>query len=87
MKGNNDDVQMFNHKVFVADSENLWCQKFCIVFNDRIRGIEMYEVEEMKLYDILPFHYFAGLYFKWNQQQSSFIAYDKSGQYCIFEQI
>ena len=48
----------------------------------------MYEIATMKLYRILPFHYFDIWRFKWNQDQSSFIAFnDYDGQYCVFKRV
>ena len=64
--------------------------KFCNAFNKQTKNIEMYEVETIKLYQILPFHYFDIDCFQWNQNQSSFIAFDnvyKTGNYCVFEQV
>ena len=84
-KGNNDKFQIFKNAD--AISENLWGQQFWMVFNKQNKNIEMYEVEKMKLYQNLPFHYFDIKYLKWNQEQSSFIAFDRSGHYCVFEQV
>ena len=84
-KGNNDELQIF--KNVDAISENLWCHTFLIVFNKQTQNIEIYQVDKMKLYQILPFHYFDVEYLKWDQEQSSFIAFDDYGSYCVFERV
>ena len=84
-KGNNSEFQIFGFRHYV--SKDLRYYKYLMAFNEQTRNIEIYEVEKMKLYQILLFHYFDIKYFKWNQEQSSFIAVGYSSQYCVFERI
>ena len=84
--GNDDESHIFKDCVIL--SENLWCHKFWMVFNKQTKNIEMYEVKTMKLYHILPFGYFEVTNIKWNQEQSSFIAYSRyDGRYCVFKRV
>lgn len=83
LKGSNDDLQIFKNSVTVF--ENLWCHKFWIVF--KAKNIEMYEAATMKLYRIVPFHYFRAIGIKSSRDKSSFIAFSKDGQYCIFKRV
>ena len=86
LKGNEDKFKLISYTA--ALSTNWWCHKFCNAFNWQTKNIEIYEVETMKLYQILPFHYFKIHYFQWNQKQSSFIAFDPyDGHYCVFERV
>lgn len=87
MKGCNRETRFFKDE-FLVDKRNFWSHKFWIVFNEKVKNIEMYEAATMKIRHILPFHYFDVWGFKWNQEQSSFIAYHKHGrQYCFIERI
>ena len=86
LKGNEDRFKLF--KNIAAMSTNLWSHKFWNAINVMTKNIEIYEVETMKLYQILPFHYFKIHYFQWNQKQSSFIAFNHyNGHYCVFERV
>ena len=85
-KGNEDNIKLFKNTT--ALSKNLRCHKFWNAFNMQTKNIEMYEVETMKLNQILPFHYFDIHHLKWNQKQSSFIAFNPDdGRYCVFERV
>ena len=83
--GCKDKFQIFKNADAV--SENWWGYKFWILFNGKAKNIEIYEVEKMQLLPILPFEYFDIKYFKWNQQQSSFIAFDEYGHYCVIKRV
>ena len=84
-KGNNGEFQIFGHEHNV--SKDLWHYKYLMVFNEKTRNIEIYEVEKMKLHQILPFRYFDITHLKWNQELSSFIAVGHFSQYCVLERI
>ena len=86
-KGNNHKFKVFNSQIWVVSWNNCWDHKFWIEFNSQTDNIQMYEVATMKLYRILPFHYFYVSEFKWNKDQSSFIAFGRDGQYCVFKRV
>ena len=87
LKGNEDNFKVFE-KTKVLYKKTLWCHNFYNIFDNQTKNIEMYEVETMKLYQILPFHYFDIHHFHWNQKQSSFIAFELyDGYYCVFERV
>ena len=70
LKGKDGNIKIFNPIVTVGGSNNLGNSKFWIVFNRQTQNIEIYKVATMKLYQILPFHYFDIYGIKWNWDQS-----------------
>ena len=88
MKGNYRNFKFFNPEFWVGCSEDLWRQKFWIVFDRNTKNIKMYDVATMKLCQIVPFHYFDVNGIKWNQEQSSFIVFNKyQDQNCVITQV
>ena len=65
---------------------NLWYDRYWIGFNNTTKNVHIYQAATMQMLQILPFPYFNIIGVKWNQQQSSFIAFDKNGrQNCVIE--
>lgn len=75
------DFQKLGNKIYGAI--NLW-----IKFHETTKNIHVYEVTTMKLLQLMPFPYFDVRGIKWNQDHSSFTAFDyRRGQYCVIERL
>lgn len=88
IKGNDSEFESFQDGESFPKEQYLWCNKFWIEFHKNTKNIKIYKSSTMQLCQILPFHYFNVSGIKWNQEQSSFIAFDDSkNQYCVIERI
>ena len=82
MKGSNHFSIICDNQFFIPQKQNLWCNKLWLRYNIKTKNIHIHE-EATKQEFILPFPYFDILGIKWNQHQSSFIAFGEAGQNCV----
>ncbi|RDD36279.1 Ubiquitin-conjugating enzyme E2-17 kDa, partial [Trichoplax sp. H2] len=76
----------FNLCVSFFNNENLWSNKYFLVYNWRLSILFIYDAETLQQQINLPFPHFQIVNIQWNVQRSSFIARGKK-DCCLIERI
>ena len=88
MKGNNLSFITFCDELSYSYQQNFWCRKFWVGFNEKTKNIGIYAEATTQLHRALLLPFYDEWDIKWNQEQTSFIAFGKRlHRLCLFDQV